>query len=387
MADNRLSVIACPASLLALLLWAGVTPHRQAATAPPSFEELARRADAAREAGRLDEAVQLYRQGLALRPRWTEGLWATGTITYELDRFAECADAFARLVSAEPLMGPAWALRGLCEFGRAAYGPAGEHLEKALSLGLPPREELTRVARYHQALLLVREAKFDLAIAPLSALLQVQAPTTDLELACGLVLLRRPTLPWAIPAPELDLVRRAGEAYCAHLARHPEIAGPRFEALIASHPRERYLHYGYGLTLAQQGSAAAIAEFRREMELFPDDVLARVELAFALLTRGESAEALAPAEEAARLAPGLFAAHLVLGRALVDEGALERGILELEQAATLAPHIPAISLALARAYARAGRPAEAEEANERFQQLEAARRGTSRSGSPRPEAP
>ena len=65
---------------------------------------------------------------------------------------------------------------------------------------MPPGEELTRAVLYHQALLLVRDAQFDLAIAPLSSILQFQGPTAELEVACGLVLLRRPVLPQAVPA-------------------------------------------------------------------------------------------------------------------------------------------------------------------------------------------
>ncbi len=150
---------------------------------------------------------------------------------------------------------------------------------------------------------------------------------------------------------------------------------PRFEALIAKHPRERYLHYGYGLVLAQRGSAEAVEQYRREIELFPDDVLARVELGFALLARGRQEEAVAPAEAAVRLAPGLFVTHLVLGRALAATGQVERGIRELETAAAQQPRIPEIQLALARAYAQAGRKADADRANATFRSLEAADRG------------
>ena len=116
-------------------------------------------------------------------------------------------------------------------------------------------------------------------------------------------------------------------------------------------------------------------------------MLARVELGFALLARGQEQEAVAPAEEAVRLAPGLFATHLVLGRALVATGRLERGVRELETAATLAPQIPEIQLALARAYAQAGRKADAEQANARFRSLEAARRGAPQEGSAAPRSP
>jgi tetratricopeptide (TPR) repeat protein len=291
------------------------------------------------------------------------------------DEFAECRDVFSRLVAIQPKMAVAWALRGLCEFHLGAYSPAREHVERGLSLGMPPAEDLTRAVLYHQALLLVRDAQFDLAIAPLTSILQFQAPTARLEEACGLVLLRRSVLPRAVPAADASLVKEAGQAYCASLARHPEIAVPRFEALIAKHPRERHLHYGYGLALAQRGSAGAVEQYRREIELFPDEVLARLELGFALLAQGRMEEAVAPAESAAALAPDLFVTHLVLGRALAATGRVERGIRELEKAAELQPRIPEIQLALARAYAQAGRKAEADRANAAFRALEAARRG------------
>ena len=377
---------------LALVLLTAASARARPVTGPPpassaSFDDLARRADAARVAGQFEEAAALYRQALGARPRWVEGLWALGTIAYEQDRFAECRDVFARLAAVQPRMAAAWALRGLCEFGLGAYAPARTHLEKAVALGMPPRDELSQAALFHQALLLTRQGAFDLAIAPLQQILQLRPPSPELDVACGLVLLRRPLLPASIPQADLGLVRQAGEAYCAHLARHPEQAVPRFDALIRQHPRERYLHYGRGLALAQQGSADALGEFRKEIELFPDDVLARVELAFGLLARGREADAVAPAEEAARLAPGLFVTHLVLGRVLAATGRLEPGIRELETAVAMEPRIPEIQLALARAYAQAGRKADADRASKAFQSIEAARRGPSNASRPPPEAP
>jgi len=376
-------------ALALALLASGSAPAQPAAPPrpPASFDDLARSADAARFAGRLAEAAALYGQALAARPRWAEGLWALGTIAYERDRFAECRDVFSRLVAVRPKMAAAWALRGLCEFGLGAYARAHTHLEKALALGMPARDELRQATLFHQALLLTRQGVFDLAIVPLQQILQLHPPSPELDVACGLVLLRRPLLPASIPEADLGLVRQAGEAYCAHLARHPELAVPRFDALIRQHPRERYLHYGRGLALAQQGSADALGEFQREIELYPDDVLARVELAFGLLARGREADATAPAEEAVRLAPGLFVTHLVLGRALVATGGLERGIRELETAAAMEPRIPEIQLALARAYAQAGRKADADRANAVFRALDGARRGKATSEATAPRAP
>ena len=252
---------------------------------------------------------------------------------------------------------------------------------------MPPRDPLRDSALFHQALLLTRQGAFDLALVPLQQILLLQPPSPDLSVACGLVLLRRPLLPASIPPADVGFVREAGEAYCASLARHPEEAVPRFDALIARHPRERHLHYGRGLALTQQGSAEALEEYRKEIELFPDDVLARVELAFGLLARGREAEAVAPAETAARLAPGLFVTHLVLGRALVATGRLEPGIREIETAAAMEPRIPEIQLALARAYAQAGRKADADRASAAFRSLEAGRHEAAGAARPAPEAP
>ena len=64
-----------------------------AASRPPAagFAEIAKRADAAREAGRVEEAIGLYRQGLRVKPDWKEGRWYLGTSYYELDRYAAAA--------------------------------------------------------------------------------------------------------------------------------------------------------------------------------------------------------------------------------------------------------------------------------------------------------
>ena len=367
----RLLIALAPAALAAAIALAQ--------PAQPDFDDLARRAAAARVAGRLDESEALYRQALALRPKWAEGLFYLGTLAYDRDRFAPCRDAFRQLSEVEPKMAPGWAFLGLCEFRLGAYGDARQHLEHALTLGLPPQEDLDRTVLYHHALLLVREARFEPALVPLAALLSSGAPSPEVLDACGLVLLRRPTLPAGVPERDRALLRDAGRAYCAQLDRHTEEAVRLFAALVEERPRERYLHYGYGLALAQAGSADSLVQFRREIELFPDDVLARVELAFGLLARGREKEAVAPAEAAAKLAPGLFASHLVLGRALVATGQLTRGVGELETAAAMAPQIPEVHIALARAYARAGRKADAERANAVFRSLDEARR---KSGAP-----
>ena len=85
-------------------------------TNPPTFQTLARQADAARDGKRLDKAAALYRQALKLKPDWDEGLWNLGSITYDLDRYQECAATFRKLAALKPESVPAWTMAGLCEY-------------------------------------------------------------------------------------------------------------------------------------------------------------------------------------------------------------------------------------------------------------------------------
>src|ERR1700736_387645 len=80
------------------------------------FHSLVPQADAARDGKQLDKALALYRQALKLKPDWDEGLWNVGSITYDLDRYAECAPAFRRLAALKPDSAPAWTMAGLCEY-------------------------------------------------------------------------------------------------------------------------------------------------------------------------------------------------------------------------------------------------------------------------------
>ena len=101
------------------------------------LDALARQADVAREAGRLDEAERLYQQVLKQRPRWAPGWAHVGTMAYERDRYRDCRDAFRRFVALDASSGPAWALEGLCEFELEAYVASRRSLDRALERGVP----------------------------------------------------------------------------------------------------------------------------------------------------------------------------------------------------------------------------------------------------------
>lgn len=349
-------------------------PAAPSATQAPSFDDVARKAADAREANHLPQAIELYRKGVGLRPKWDEGWWYLSTLLYDADRFQEARDALARFLALKPDAGPAWVLRGLCDFRLRDYPAALEHIGKGLQSTAGMNPEVLRVARHHQALLFVRAGQFELSVEPLTELARSEAESVGLIDLIGLMVLRKARFPEEVADAERDLLRRAGRAGYLHLARKGLDAGAAFADLVTAYPNEPYVHYAYGLFLLAREPAQALAELRRETEIAPQNVYAYLDIAFELLRQNDAAGARGAAEKAVALAPKLFAAQNALGRALVELGELEKGITALETAAELAPDSPEMYFALARAYTRAGRKEDAERARQTFAELAGKRR-------------
>jgi predicted Zn-dependent protease len=145
-----------------------------------------------------------------------------------------------------------------------------------------------------------------------------------------------------------------------------------FGDLVARYPSTRGVHFAYGLVLSREGSPEVLPTLRREVELFPDNAEAHLEIAFDILERGNPSEALASARIAARLLPESPWSHFALGRALLATGIGDEAVAELERASALGPEVRDVYVALAQAYARAGRTADVERTRATLQRLDAA---------------
>ncbi|MCG6926154.1 MAG: tetratricopeptide repeat protein [Acidobacteria bacterium] len=335
------------------------------------FEELQRRASEAWAAGRLDEAFRFYRAGVELNPLWHEGWFYIGSIHYAKGRFDRARTALRRVVEAVPGSGPAWVLLGFSEFQLAEYDRALAALSQGLSLGLEGSEDIEAGAHHHLALLKIRRGDFEGSVQDLLWLARSQPPSPPLLDACGLMILRRPTLPSEIPEEEKDLVKTAGWAAYSTLAGRHDEARPLFEDLVARYPDTPGVHLAFGLFLSARGSDQALAMLNKEVEISPDNARAHLEVAFQHLERGDAVDALPSARAAVRISPDVYTSHLALGRALVARNELAQGLTELEEAARLGPEVSAVYLALAQAYARAGRPEDVERARQKLLELDA----------------
>jgi Flp pilus assembly protein TadD len=265
-------------------------------------------------------------------------------------------------------------IRGVCAYDRGSYPQAIEWIQEGVALGLGGNAELQRVAAARLAFALVKIGRFELSIEPLTLLARLSPDEPGLVEATGLSLLRLPCLPSEVPAERRDLVQKLGRAGSLHLGRRVDEAAKLYEQLVAEYPEEPRVRYAYGVFLLRSGDDKGLAELRRAVELDPDDVMTRLELAFELLLHGDNAEAKEHAMKAVARAPSLFAARNALGRALVELGELDAGIRELEEAVRLAPESAEAHFALARAYARAGRTEDAARERAAFSEIEEHRR-------------
>jgi tetratricopeptide (TPR) repeat protein len=335
-----------------------------------AFDEAVKNADQAREAGRLDVALDLYGKALQMRSDWAEGWWYAGTILYDMDRYADARDAFRSLVALEPKRAQAWGMLGLCEYQTREYDRAVNSLQRGRSLGLADNREIESVVRYHAAILYIRFEQFEVAFDILSEFVREARESPKIIEAFGLTMMRMPFLPQELPPDKRDQVLIAGRAGFDLAARRRDEARKSFDELLARYPDAPNVHYVHGVFLLNQDSDAALEEFRRELKISPSHVPSLLQMAFEYLKRNEHEAALPLAEQAAQLAPKMYPARNVLGRVLLELGQVDRAIKELEEGARLAPNVPEMHYALARAYTRAGRKQDAARARETFQRLE-----------------
>lgn len=299
-----------------------------------------------------------------------ERLWTDATAKYQAEQFASARDALRHFVMLEPEAASGWAVLGMAEFKTREYARAFAHLEKALALGLHDRESLDRAARYLVGVLLTRNERFDEAVQWWMTLAPKYGEASLLyQEAAGLAVLRMPLLPAELPVDRRAMVRTAGRALHA-LGR--QLKGEGRAALVELSerwPDEPGVHFAFGAYLISYEPDLGITELRRELEISPEHVPARVRLVEEYLKRNEVAAAAPLAEAAAKLAPRYSPARLQHGNVLMELDRLPDAIRELEAARSLSPRDATVRWALARAYAAAGREADAERERAEMQKL------------------
>jgi tetratricopeptide (TPR) repeat protein len=323
-----------------------------------NLDDVARRAEAARGANRVSDAISLYREGVRIKPQWSEGWWSLGTLLYDQDRFAEAKAAFKRFAGQTPKPGVAYAFLGLCEYETQEYDQALAHFRAWASAGWPGTPQLLDVGVFHFALLLTREGNFVQSLYLIAPAAAKVGENPVLVEAMGLASLRMRNLPEDYPPERREMVWLAGEAalYAAQQPHDFARANEYAARLESRYPQQPEVHYFRGTLFAfESKSAEAEREFRGELRISPEHVPAMLALADIDLDKNELTEAAAFAKRAVALEPKNPEAHHALGRVLMAEGQLQASAKELETAKQLNPDSALVRSHLAMVYSRLGR--------------------------------
>ena len=351
-----------------IAVFADCALHAQSKPPSQTFATLSARANAARDADRLDQAAPLYKQALALHPSWSEGWWSLGTIQYDTNSYAAAAKSFEKLVVLQPKNGMAHAMLGLCQFETGQDSSALQHLEAATNLGISPDAELRRVLLYHEAVLLQRSGKFERAQSLLQQLCLEGTTSPEIDSTLGMSLLRMAAkAPSA--TPDDTLIEGIGHAGCLVGQKKYEDAKTILGPLTSQYSQFPNVHYAAGLLLLDTGDIdSAIQQFQAEIANQPRDVMARLKIAAAEYKLNSQA-GIPYAEEVVKTDPQIGLGHYLLGLLLLDTGNYQRAIPELETARTSYPNEAKLYFALGSAYALAGRKDDAAHARATFQRL------------------
>jgi tetratricopeptide (TPR) repeat protein len=355
-------------------------PSREELPATPEFLRVSAEAAKAREANQLDEAIALYQKAVTIKPDWAEGWFHLGTMTYELNQYELCRDAFRRVSFAKPTNPVSWGLMGLCEFNLKQHDAALEHLLRARTLGIAGQQAVAPAVRYHAGILLNRMAQYDQAIQLLNEFAVEGNDNPRVIEAFGISALRMPMLPDEVPGTKRELVMMAGRAQYFSAARMLPAAKQSFEQLVARYPETPSVHYAYGVFLLGEEPDLGIKHLERELTISPNDPWTMLQLAFEYIKRSDYPAAIGWAQKAVDGDPGNFAARKALGQALLESGDTPGAIQHLEAAVGIAPDSPAVRFQLAKAYQKAGRTADAQRERAEFVRLDRLIR-TNRSGS------
>jgi predicted Zn-dependent protease len=342
------------------------TPNKEA------FEDLSRRAQAALDK-RPEEAIQLYKQALAIRPDWPEGWLYIGGTLYQLGRYAEATDALRKGLGLAPVFANGWALLGLSEAQLDDPDQALADIRKGEELGLNGNVQFETAVRVRAAQLLILSSAFDEALTQLQALSKYPDNPPAVEEAMGLCALASPDDMGQLLPQRRAVVDLAGKAAWSFATQHPGQAADGYRQLLTQHPTEPGVHYAYGLFLMETDIKEALAEFQKEVQGNPKHWPAMLAMATIQIRQGAPEKAIESLHAAMKAVPAKYRwlYHLDLGRADMDANNATAATSELEDAVRQMPASASAHFFLAEAYRKAGRQADAEKEKTEFEKAKA----------------
>jgi len=269
------------------------------------------------DAGRTDEAIELYRRALQIHPKFPDTYNNLGTVLTEKGLYAEAADSFYEALRLQPDHGEVHFNLGYTLFKQRRFPESMRHYDEALRLD-------GRRAKWHNAagITLAEQGRFSEAMQRFSQALRVDPDFAAAHFNIGKALMQQGRLPDAIRAFN-RAISLDGEYAEAHsnlgvaLAMRQDSAGAIdcFEEALRVDPGYAEAHSNLGLTLWEQGQEdLAIAHFEQAISLDPELLNARMGLALAFEKQGKVEQALEQYAAVLKIVPDHGAARAKVRR-------------------------------------------------------------------------
>ena len=333
------------------------------------------------QAGRLQEAEQLYRQILAQMPEHVAALHLCGVIAHQLGRNEIAIDLIRRAIALKPdyaeahnNLGNALKANGRLDEAIAAYragiGVRPNYAEGYSNLGTALKENgrfdeaifayqravackpNLAEAHYNLGVALADLGKHDEAVAAYRQAIRLRANYVDAHINLGAALKETGRLDDAIACYQqaIRLNPRHAEAH-NNLGNALKENGQLDEAIVSyrqaiiCRPNMAEAHYHLGIALGSKGQLDdAICAYRRAIAHGHNYAEPHCNLGTALRDKGLFDEAIVEYRRAIALQPGLSEAHFNLGVVLKESGQYDEAIAAYREAIRLNPgHTTALS--------------------------------------------
>lgn len=273
--------------------------QRPTSRAAVEAREKEKQARALLQQGRLDEAVNGFRQALQQNPDAADALHSLGVALARLGKLEEAVANFTQALELLPESADLHGNLGLAYLNQGKGEEAVRHLQRALQL----RPEAVET-RNNLGVAFMRQKRHEEALDCFRRVLRQQPDYVEGHNNLGNALREQGQLDEAVAC------------YRQALQLRPDMA----EA-----------HNNLGIALSRQGQSGAAAEsYREAVRLKPEYAKAHNNLGVVLADLGRAEEALACYHEALRLEPGYAEAHVNRALAWLRQGVFARGWPEFE---------------------------------------------------------
>ena len=354
--------------VLALVLAFAISSAGVAAQSPQVLE-LYNQARAAQQAGHEDQAIAAYQKMLALDPDLAQGWNNLGRLFYNAGRYADAETALTRGLALNPAMIPAQILLGasLLELDRPQEAVA------PLQSGVAASPD-DRFARERLAQALLATGQLPSAQAQLESLVQSDPRDQEAWYLLGklhLQLSQEALTKAQSLNPDSPLAHILAGEVMESMQNNPG-AVAEYKNAIRTAPSDKSAPKHLANLYWQTGDwAQARDSYRLMLAGSPSDCVAHFRLAHALDELGEEPEsAMREVTSALDRCPNLAQAHAERARLQLRSGHPSQALADLQAAQQAAPDESSVQQLLAQAYRALGDKAKAQQAEQRFHQLE-----------------